>query len=271
MIGTNEITRVQGATAFDSTGDKVGKVDQIYLDDQTGEPTWLTLNTGLFGTSTSFAPLEGATFSGDDLRLAYDKDRIKNAPRIEVDQHLEREQEDELYRYYGLSYGGQGYDTTTTTGYADTTTTTGTTGYADTDVRTGTTDNEASVTLSEERLQVGTQQQEAGRARLRKYTTSETETVSVPVTKEKLVVERNPVAGETSAAPIAEGDQVEEITLREERPVVAKETVAVEEVRVGKEAITEEQQVSGEIRREHVEIEGDATTDNRSGETGYNR
>ena len=271
MIGTNEINRVQGATAYDSDGEKVGKVDQIYLDDQTGEPTWLTLNTGLFGTSTSFAPLEGATFSGDDLRLAYDKERIKNAPRIDVDQHLEREQEDELYRYYGLSYGGQGYaDTTTTTettGYADTTTA-GTTGYAETDVTTGTATDEAAVTLSEERLQVGTQQQEVGRARLRKYTTSETETVSVPVTKEKLVVERNPVAGNaTSTAPIAEGDQVEEITLREERPVVAKETVAVEEVRVGKEAITEEQQVSGEIRREHVDIEGDNVTGDESGRT----
>jgi uncharacterized protein (TIGR02271 family) len=259
MIGTNEINRVQGATAFDSTGDKVGKVDQIYLDDQTGEPTWLTLNTGLFGTSTSFVPLEGANFDGDDLRLAYDKDRIKDAPRIEVDQHLEREQEDELYRYYGLSYGGQGYETTETTGYADT------------DVRTGTTGDEAAVTLSEERLQVGTQEQEVGRARLRKYTTSETETVSVPVSKEKLVVERNPVSGDASAAPITEGEQVEEITLREERPVVAKESVAVEEVRVGKEQVTEEQQVTGETRREHVEIEGDAVTDVDSGQSGYTR
>src|SRR3954449_12336698 len=142
MIGTNEINRVQGATAYDSTGDKVGKVDQIYLDDQTGEPTWLTLNTGLFGTSTSFVPLEGASFDGDDLRLAYDKDRVKGAPRIEVDQHLEREQEDELYRYYGLSYGAQGLEpteTTQTTQAADYQT-------AGTGVGTGTATDEAAVT-----------------------------------------------------------------------------------------------------------------------------
>ncbi len=263
MIGTNEITRVQGATAYDTTGSKVGKVDQVYLDDQTGEPNWLTLNTGMFGTSTSFVPLEGASFDGDDIRLAYDKDRIKDAPRIDVDQHLEREQEDELYRYYGLSYGGQGYDATQT--QTDTTQTaqaTQTTGYADTgtDVRSGTAD-EAAVTLSEERLQVGTQAQEAGRARLRKYTTSETETVSVPVTKEKLVVERSAASGQaTTTGGIADTDQVEEITLREERPVVAKETVAVEEVRVGKEQVTEQHEVTDEIRKEHVEIEGEGTT-----------
>jgi uncharacterized protein (TIGR02271 family) len=264
MIGTNDISRVQSATAYDNSGSKVGKVDQIYLDDQTGEPNWLTVNTGMFGTSTSFVPLEGASFDGDNLRLAYDKDRIKDAPRIEVDQHLEREQEDELYRYYGLSYGGQGYDTTQTT-----TDTTQTTGYADTGVRTGSAD-EAAVTLSEERLQVGTQAQEAGRARLRKYTTSETETVSVPVSKEKLVVERSPASGQTTTGAIADTDQVEEITLREERPVVAKETVAVEEVRVGKEQVTEQHQVSDEVRREHVEIEGEGTT-GVEGQSGYTR
>ena len=85
--------------------------------------------------------------------------------------------------------------------------------------------------------------------------------MSVPVTKEKLVVERNPVAGERSAAPIADADQVEEITLREERAVVDKETVAVEEVRIGKEQVTEHEQVSAEVRKEHVDLDGDVTDD----------
>jgi uncharacterized protein (TIGR02271 family) len=265
MIGTNDIERVQGSTAYDSSGEKIGKIDQVYLDDQTGEPSWATINTGLFGTSTTFVPLEGATFEGDDVRVGYDKERVKDAPRIEVDQHLEREQEDELYRYYGLSYRGSGYDA------AGTGTDTGTAGYEGTDTRTSSTTEEAAVQLHEERLQVGTENQEAGRARLRKYTTSETETVTVPVTKEKLVIDRTPVEGERTTGPIADTDEVEEITLREERAVVDKETVPVEEVRVGKEQFTEQQRVSSEVRKEHAEIEGDAVDAGTESGTGTAR
>jgi uncharacterized protein (TIGR02271 family) len=242
-ITTNDIGRIEGSTLYDSSGDKVGKVGQVYLDDHSGQPSWATVSTGFFGSSETFVPLEGARLDGDNLHVAHDKDKIKDAPRVEVDQHLSETEEAELYRYYGLEWG---------TGYADTTTT----GYVDTTPTTTTTDD-AAVTLSEERAVVDKESREAGRARLRKYTTTETETVDVPVTKEKLVVERNPVAGERAAAPIADTDQVEEITLREERAVVDKETVAVEEVRIGKEQVTEHEQVSAEVRKEHVEIEGD--------------
>jgi uncharacterized protein (TIGR02271 family) len=250
-IGT-DINRIEGATVYDSTGDKVGKIGQVYLDDQTQQPTWVTVSTGFFGTSETFVPIEGARFEGDDIHVAYGKEQIKDAPRVEVDQHLSETEETELYRYYGLEWD---------TGYAagTTTETTGTTtGYADT---TTTRTDDAAMTVSEERMVVDTEAREAGRARLRKYTTTETETVSVPVTKEKLVVERNPVAGERSAAPIADADQVEEITLREERAVVDKETVAVEEVRIGKEQVTEHEQVSAEVRKEHVDLDGDVTDD----------
>jgi uncharacterized protein (TIGR02271 family) len=267
MLSTNDIDRVAGSTAYDASGDKIGKVDQVYLDDQTGAPSWVTVTTGLFGTSQSFVPLEGASVDGSDLRLAYDKDKVKDAPRIDVDQHLERSQEDQLYRYYGLGYatGTTGYDETTTgtTGYAETTTgtTTGTTDVAD----TSTTD-EASVVLNEERLDVGTRSEEAGRARLRKYTTTDTETVSVPVTKEKLVVERTPVAGDGAVtnAPIQDTDQVEEVTLREERAVVGKETVAREEVSIGKEQVTETEQVSADVRKEHADVDVDGSLENDS-------
>jgi uncharacterized protein (TIGR02271 family) len=280
MISTHDIDRIAGSTAYDSAGEKVGKVDQVYLDDQTGEPSWVTVTTGLFGTSQSFVPLEGASVDGSDLRLGYAKDKVKDAPRIDVDQHLERTQEDELYRYYGLG------SATGTTGYADTTTgtttgTTGTTGYADTTTgtttqttgTTGTTSDEAAVVLNEEKLDVGTRSEEAGRARLRKYTTTDTETVSVPVTKEKLVVERTPVAGEgqVSSTPIQDTDQVEEVTLREERAVVGKETVAREEVSIAKEQVTETEQVSAEVRKEHADIDVDGTLESDTNRGGLGR
>ncbi len=254
MISTNDVNRIEGATVYDSTGDKVGKVGQVYLDDHDGQPSWITVATGFFGTSETFVPTEGARFDGDDLHVAYDKDKIKDAPHLEVDQHLSETEEAELYRYYGVQWGGDHTTDTTTT------TTAGTTGYVDTADTTRTSD-EAAVTLSEERAVVGKESQEVGRARLRKYTTTETETVDVPVTKERLVVERNPVSAEhATTGTIGESGEVEEITLREERAVVDKETVAVEEVRVGKEKVTEHEQVSADVRKEHVEVEGDVDT-----------
>src|SRR5687768_9712048 len=144
MISSNDISRIEGATVYDNDGDKVGKVGQVYLDDQSGNPSWVTVSTGFFGTSETFIPVEGARFDGDDLRVAYDKDKIKGAPRMEVDQHLSETEEAELYRYYGLAYGGADYDTTTTG------TTTGTE-YADVD---RTTTGEAAMTVSEERMRV---------------------------------------------------------------------------------------------------------------------
>jgi uncharacterized protein (TIGR02271 family) len=265
MIGTSEIDRVQGATAYDTTGSKVGKVDQIYLDDQSGEPNWVTVNTGMFGTSTSFVPLEGASFDGDDIRLAYDKDRIKGAPRIDVDQHLEREQEDELYRYYGLSAGGQ---QTADTGQTfepgwqagdERYDHTGEAGVVGHDTSGPTTDN--AMTRSEEQLQVGTQSQEAGRARLRKYVTSETQTQTVPVTKERAVVEREPITdanvGAATDGP-AISEEEHEVVLHEEVPVTDKTVTPVERVRLGTEQVTEQQTVTGEVRKEQVEVEGDA-------------
>ena len=102
MFSIDSLDRVLGSTAYDSTGEKVGSVDEVYLDDRTGRPTWVSINTGLFGMSTSFAPLADAILDGDDLRLAYTKDQVKDAPRIDADQHLSLAQEGELYRHYGV-------------------------------------------------------------------------------------------------------------------------------------------------------------------------
>ena len=125
------------------------------------------------------------------------------------------------------------------------------------------------MTLSEERLAVGKKRVEAGRVRLRKYTTTHTEQVDVPVTKEKLVVERTPASGEATNRPIKDsGEQLEEVTLHEERAVVTKETVPVEEVRVGKERVTETEKVSGEVRKEHADLDVDEGRTRPSREEG---
>lgn len=280
-----DIDRLASATAFDTEGQKLGSVGQVYLDDQTERPSWVSVSTGLFGTNETLVPLEGHRWDGDKLVVAYSKDVVKDAPNIDADAHISEQEEQELYRYYE----GHGYATTDrrdavtndrrddVAGVAGTAGVAGVTGrdrrddvadrdFADRDVtdRDRRNDDTTSMTRSEERLNVGTETVETGSARLRKYTTTETETVSVPVTKEKLVVERTAVDGRPSkGGKIGEGDDVEEITLREERPVVSKETVDVEEVRVGKETVTEQQQVTDEVRKEHIEVEGEGDANKR--------
>src|SRR3712207_8455039 len=130
MINETQIQQVIGTTAVDADGDKIGKVSEVYLDDETGRPEWATVHTGLFGTKETFVPLAQADLSGDTLRFPYDKAKVKDAPKIDTDGHLSPQEEQELYRYYGLG-SGQGTTTDTTVGRVDTdTTTTGTAGMA---------------------------------------------------------------------------------------------------------------------------------------------
>src|SRR4051812_48245070 len=111
MLTDNDVRQVIGATAYGDDGDKIGKVGQVFLDDQTGKPEFVTVNTGLFGTKETFIPVQAATFNGDRLVLPFSKDKVKDAPKVDADEgHLDRPEERRLYEYYGLSYDGSGAD-----------------------------------------------------------------------------------------------------------------------------------------------------------------
>jgi uncharacterized protein (TIGR02271 family) len=266
-----------------SDGTKIGSVGQVYLDDQTGDPTWVTVKTGLFGTSESFAPLQGANVTGDDVSIGYTKDQVKDAPRIESDGNLSPEEEDHLYRHYGL-YAPTG--TTGTTGYADTTTgTAGTAGYeagfqsGDERLdRKGTVGHDTSgpttddaMTRSEEQVHVGTERRETGKARLRKYVVTENVTKTVPVSHEEVRLEREPITeanrGDALAGP-AISEEEHEVVLHAQRPVVEKEAVPVERVRLDKETVTEQETVTSDARKENIEILNDTTDESTTDGTG---
>jgi hypothetical protein len=91
----------KGGNVVGSDGGKIGGIGQLYSDDDTGEPTWVTVKTGLFGTSQSFVPVEGARIDGADLVVPYTRDQVKDAPRVDTDGGLEPEEEDRLYTHYG--------------------------------------------------------------------------------------------------------------------------------------------------------------------------
>jgi len=116
MIDQASVPSLMGSTVRDNAGEKIGKVGQVYLDDTTGQPEWVTVRTGLFGTKESFVPLAAARVEGDELVVDIAKSKVHDAPRIDEDGHLSEEQENELYTYYGVSQGPFGRQTPTGTG-----------------------------------------------------------------------------------------------------------------------------------------------------------
>jgi hypothetical protein len=112
-ISTDDLGRItQQTSVVASDGDRLGAINQIYTSDTTGEPAWATLKTGLFGTQESFVPLVDATFEGDEIHVPVTKQAVHDAPRVDADGHLSVEEEDDLYRYYGLHNPGQPRDMT---------------------------------------------------------------------------------------------------------------------------------------------------------------
>jgi uncharacterized protein (TIGR02271 family) len=258
----------QGRTMVDPGGDKLGTIDAIYLDDETGQPEWATVTSGLFAAKAAFVPLAQAQPMGDSVQVPYDKQQVKNAPTMRADGSLSQDEEAELYRHYGLEYSehrsdsglpaGTGQDVDPRDRDRDGV-------YDDVQDRavgrdtSGPTTDDA-MTRSEEELRVGTTQRERGRARLRKYVVTETQQVTVPVQREEVRVEREPITdanrdAATSGPAISEEEH--EVVLREEQVVVDKRAVPKERVRLDTETVTDERQVAEEVRKEQIEVQGD--------------
>lgn len=121
MISSDQGRSAVGKTAYSRDGEKIGRIGQIYIDDASGQPEWASVSTGLFGTRESLVPLRGADLGSDDVRLAFSKDEIRNAPNVDPDEgRLSEDEERRLFGHYGVDYGPQGYATGTTNdeGYA---------------------------------------------------------------------------------------------------------------------------------------------------------
>ncbi len=253
MTTLEELQTWRGHQLLGAEGQKLGKIDGIYLDEETGQPEWLAVSTGLFGSKLSFVPLAEAQTSGDEIRVPYDKAKIKDAPHVDPDDQLSQEEEARLYRHYGLQYGEQ----RSASGLPEDATGRGarTTGR---DTSGPTTDD--AMTRSEEELRVGTTRRERGRARLRKYVVTEEVTTTVPVQREEVRIEREPITGAnvdqaTSGPDITEEEH--EVVLHEEEPVVEKRAVPKERVRLEKDTVTEDRTVSDEVRKERIEADGE--------------
>ena len=261
MAQTQEaVASWRGSTAVDSDGGKIGKIEEIYMDAETGKPEWLAVTTGLFGSKVSFIPIAKASEAGGEVRVPYDKRQVKDAPTAEADGELSQQEEAALYRHYGLDYSEFRSDSGLAEGPQD----------ARFDRRrsdreavgrdtSGPTTDDA-MTRSEEELRVGKASRERGRARLRKYVVTEDVQQTVPVQREEVRVEREPITdanvdAATSGPDIS--DEEHEVTLHEEEVVTEKRAVPKERVRMDKQTVTEEETVSEQVRKEQIEAEGD--------------
>ena len=235
MIQASQLRELVGRTLLGRSGVRVGKITQVYAS-MDGEPTFATVRTGLFGGQSSFVPLADAAVHGDDVHVPYPKELIDGAPRVADDQELAPDEEDRLFAHYGLDGPGPGPGPAAPPPADD-----------------------GVVTRSEERLHVGTERVETGRARLRKYVVTETVTQTVPVSHEELRVVREPLEPGAPGVPevAALSEEVHEVVLSAERPVVYREVVPVERIRLATETVTGEETVTEQVRKEQVEVLAD--------------
>ncbi|HEX5540167.1 MAG TPA: PRC and DUF2382 domain-containing protein [Micromonospora sp.] len=239
MISQETIATLYGSEVYDRNENKIGKIGQVYAAEEEGQPAWVSVRTGWFGERESLVPIAGARWEGDqNLRVPYDKAQIKAAPHIDVkaNEPIEPDQLTGLYQHYGLRWdGGRARERGTAM------------------------PGEETMTLSEEQMHVGTERQEAGKARLHKYVVTEHMQTTVPVSHEEVRLEREPIEAEANRDRPYTGSEIgeaeREVVLHAERPVVAKETVPVERVHLDLDTVTEQETVGGDVRKERVEAE----------------
>jgi uncharacterized protein (TIGR02271 family) len=243
----------QGRELVGSDGEKIGTIKEIYEDTASGKPEWALVTSGLFGTRSHFVPIAAAETAGEDVRVNVTKDRVKDAPSVEGEGQLSETDEQRLFEHYGVPYTTEGSTTAEGSPAGDFAG-----GEANGHDVSGPNTDDA-MTRSEEELRVGTTRQERGRARLRKYVVTEQVQQTVPVQREEVRLEREPITDANADQALdgpAISEEEHEVVLHEEQPVVEKRAVPKERVRLQKDTVTDEREVSEEVRKEQIEPDG---------------
>lgn len=343
MTGEFVPENLVGHRVLDTEGHNVGKIKQVFLDDQTGRPSWVSVHTGLFGMRETLIPLQGAQPVEEDIQIPYDKATVKEAPNVDADRHVSPEDEELVRDYFARNggfprqaqgeqrlpggaeeaaddargaplgqempkwlggpglpeesrdraeepespgagghgqfadpregrgdepemHGGDPAEAMTGSGQAhpmpsathDETADHRTGEHASERLggTAGADTEDMSVLRHEEQVDIGVERREGGQARMRKHVETERFDETVPLHHEELEVERRPITDPSQVTDTGRMEEDEEtFTLYEERPVVSKEEVPVEEIRVRKRDVTREEHVEGELRKERIEFE----------------
>ncbi len=255
---STQVSDLIDRTVVDPDGSKIGQVVDVYVDNQSDQPEWLAVGTGMFGGKISFVPLADATLSDDDVMVPFTKDQVKDAPRADADGQLSAEEEDALYAHYGRQ----------STSTERSTPTTGSDGRDRDDERrmdagdggrdTSGPETDDAMTRSEEELDVNKSSRQSGTARIRKWIETENVQMTVPIRREKARLVTEPVTDANRDAAMSGGDlttEEHEVTLSEEVVDVQKTVVPKERVRLEKDVETEDVTVDEEVRKERIEMD----------------
>jgi uncharacterized protein (TIGR02271 family) len=234
--------RFAGYEVYDSSGEKIGKVDDLFVDEQ-DNPEYIGVKMGFLGMSSTLIPMEICTVdeAGQRINVATDKETAKNGPTFDDDRDITPDFENEVYSYYGLQRASTTEEPGAYEAYQGET--------ADED--------ELRVQRTEEELRTGTREREAGEVSVRKRVRTDREQIEVPTRREEVTVDRVPVEGEASEAEI--GDEEIRVPVTEEEAVVEKRPVAKEEVRIRKDVVEDTEVVEEDVRREEVDIDDQST------------
>src|SRR5215211_5417416 len=251
------LEQLEGRPMIGADGQKIGTVADVYFDKDTRQPEWALVTTGLFGTKHSFVPITSATTTGEGLQVPFTKDQVKDAPRLDDDGELSQDEELLLSQHYGISYSEAPSDTGLPSGAPQK----GTRGRGPVGEDVSGPETDEAMTRSEEELRIDKIRRPSGLVRLRKHITTEQVAASVPVQREEVRIEREPITDANVGAAMSGPDLTEEeheLTLSEEEVTVDKRVVPKERVRVDKDVVTEERSVTEDVRKEQIEVEGDA-------------
>jgi uncharacterized protein (TIGR02271 family) len=269
--------RFAGYTVYDQHYEKIGNVDDLFVDEN-DQPEYIGVKMGFLGMSSTLIPMDMVRVNDQRqlVEVAADKDYVKNGPAFDDDKEITPEFENQVYSYYGL----QRADSTVERGAYDRyygEENTGTAGagmvMGDVDRESGefrehdpaaegvaepggdlTDEDELRVQRTEEELRAATRERQAGSVQVRKRVRTDQEQIEVPTRREELSVERVPVEeGEATEARIGE-DEVR-VPVTEEEVVVEKRPVAKEEVRIRKDVVEDTEVVEEDVRREEVDID----------------
>ena len=241
QLSFRDVQPLIGANLVDAEGSKVGKIEDIYLDNDTQEPEWALVHTGLLGRKQNYVPLIDASVADGSLRVAYTESQIKDAPSIDPDLELSPEEEAELYQHYGVAAEPRV-------------------------LRAGDVEpppappagTDDAMTRSEEQLQVGVVRRPSSLVRLKKYIVTEDVQMTVPVQREEVRVVQEPITDANVGAAMDGpelSEEEHEMTLTEEQVVVDKQVVPKERVRLDKSVTSDEEVVSDQVRKEQIDLE----------------
>jgi uncharacterized protein (TIGR02271 family) len=274
--------RFAGYTVYDQNYDKIGKVDDLFVDEN-DQPEYIGVKMGFLGTRSTLIPMDLARVNDERqlIEVAADKETVKDGPTFDDDREITPDFENEVYSYFGLqrsdaAENGAYYSDEETAG-------TGTAGPGITmgDIESGTfrehppgeegvydqsgsdPEDELRVQRTEEELTAGTREREAGALNVRKRVRIDHETVEAPTRHEEVTVERVPVEGEATASEAEIGDEEVRVPVTEEEVVVEKRPVAKEEIRVRKDVVEDVETVEEDVRREEVDVEDQTERRNR--------